>query len=303
MIMKQWIKCSAVVCSFLIMSGVFFPDSGNSVKASETASVSDGDVGTESWTVSIKYDVDGTVTEGTGFTESGNFFGFTTASAPVKDGYEFQGWLCSVSGENINDSAGMNGSIFKPDTSSDNSYNYNDYNGATITFTAKWKDIYQDTVKIIYDKGNNEVIEETIKQELEGDVYESSFNITVTSELPSKNGYTFEGWLNTVDNKIYEAGSSAGSYDWAVYSSGDSSNLKTITFTAQWSENAGTTTTPDNAAGTIFSIDGTFPVKAGLEYRLDTGTWTVDNGSDGCQYVGGNSFYVKESRDYTFEKN
>lgn len=211
--MKRWMKYMVVTCCFFIMTGVFLPDSGNSVKASEAASVSDNNAGTVSWTVSIIYDVDGKLTKGEIPSQSSGMFGFTTASAPAKDGHEFLGWLCSVGGENVKDSGGINGSVFKPDTSTDRIYNCNDYNGATITFTA------------------------------------------------------------------------------------------------QWSENTGTVVpggdaaTPDSAAGTIFSSDGTFPVTAGLEYRLDTGTWTVDNGSDGCQYVGGNSFYVKESREYTFTKN
>ncbi len=231
--MKKWIKYIAVIGCFLLMAGIFVPDSGSKVKAeegnqgeisdgSDVEVVSSGEEQTEEkvldaveevveqstpWILTVKYDLGSDkatwgqrteVTETNESPDSGARFEFTIpAETPERTGYTFLNWKCSVSSEDT-DSEGLNGKEYKE--------------GAAFSILCR------------------------------------------------------------------------------AYSE--------ITFTAQWSESA-EVVDPD-AAGILINSNGTYSVTSGIEYRLGTGTWTVDNGSDGCQYVGDNSFFVKESRDYTF---
>lgn len=146
--MKQWMKYMAVACGFLVMAIVCFPNKGNQVSAEGTTSgntvqveeegvmppTGEGDI---SWILTVKYNIDGTeTTEEIKDVSSGDVFAFSTAKAPEKEGYIFDGWLCSVP-EGVKDSSNLNNRILKE--SVEYICDGTNYNGATITLTAQWK--------------------------------------------------------------------------------------------------------------------------------------------------------------------
>ena len=222
-----------------------------------------------------------------------------TESKPEKVGYEFTGWVCDVTGEGVIDSANLNTNIFEADVNFDYQFNCADYNGAVISFTALWKDVYQDVVKVIYcDNDGTIFMEDTITQELADNTYKTTFEIMILTEISQKDGYTFEGWTLAGFSTIYPPGSDTGWYDWESYGSGDYNNPTIVKFIAQWT----ITSTPDDTEEIVISESGTYAITGSLTYRLGEGTWTVDNGSDGYEYVGGNLFCVKESKEYIFTK-
>lgn len=319
--MKQWLKYMAVACGFFVMAVVCFPTFGSKVSAEET--VSENEVQTEensimpaaeegdiSWILTVKYNIDGTeTTEEIKDVSSGDVFAFSTAKAPEKEGYIFDGWLCSVP-EGVTDSSNLNNSILKE--SGEYSCDGTDYNGATITLTAQWKDCYQDVVTIVYADEDGKALEDygqSIIQQKNEDSgeYETSFTVTVTSETPSKDGNTFLGWKDA-DEITYTAGDTV-TYNWADYSSGDSDNPQVITFTASWKQeitpDEGENKEDDTESG--FLEEGATPtngenkLKANTKYVLGSGTWTVED--DPTIYEGGSKFYVEVEETYLFKQS
>lgn len=314
--MKQWLKYMAVACGFFVMAVVCFPTNGNLVSAEGTVSgntaqtenesiMPPAEEGDNSWILTVKYNIDAETTEEIKVVSSGDVFAFSTAKAPEKKGYIFDGWLCSIAlSENGTDSMKWNNTILKEEI--DCECRSNDYNGATITLTAQWKDCYQNEVKIIYADEDGMALDgygQSIKQQENGGEYETSFTVTVTSKVPSKDGNTFLGWKDA-DGKTYTAGNTV-TYKWADYSSGD----RDITFTASWKQeitpDEGENKEDDTESG--FLEEGATPtngenkLKANTKYVLGSGTWTVEG--DPTIYEGGSKFYVEVEETYFFKQS
>ena len=313
--MKQWMKYMAVACGFLIMAIVCFPNKGNQVSAEGTTSGNTVQVEEEgvmpevtSWTLTIEYKLAGGAWNKTGTdiikstiaAGSGGSFTFKlTEEIPTKTSYKFLGWECKTLGEGI--------------LNCENEFKYSSMSEAeTITLTAVWED-NPCVVNIVYD-GNGIVLEgegygeTTITQQKNEDSgeYEASFTVTVTSNTPSKDGNTFLGWKDA-DGKTYTAGNTV-TYNWAAYSSGDSSKPEKITFTALWEQETtsdeGENKEDDTESG--FLEEGATPtngvnkLKANTKYKLGSGTWTVEG--DPTIYEGRSEFYVEVEETYTFKQ-
>lgn len=319
--MKQWMKYMAVACGFLVMAIVCFPNKGNQVSAEGTTSgntvqmeeentepvVEEGSVmplESESWTLTIKYNLAGgawnktesDIIESTVAAESGGKFTFKpTEEIPTKMSYKFLGWECGSLGEGTFNSTNELTYISTSDI-------------AEITLTAVWEE-NPCVVNIVYENGEGTALEgygETITQKMNEGEYETSFTVTVTSNTPNKDGNTFLGWEDAEGN-THTAGDTV-TYNWADYSSGDSSKPEKITFTASWEQE----TTPDEGENeetdteSGFLAEGGTPttgenkLKANTKYILGSGTWTV-NGTPTI-YVGGSEFYVEADGTYTFSQ-
>lgn len=316
-------KYMAVACGFFVMAVVCFPTNGNLVSAEGTVSgntaqtenesiMPPAEEGDNSWILTVKYNIDAETTEEIKVVSSGDVFAFSTAKAPEKKGYIFDGWLCSIAlSENGTDSMNWNDTILKEEIVCE--CRSNDYNGATITLTAQWKDCYQDVVTIVYADEDGKALEgygQSIKQQENDDSggYETFFTVTVTSNEPDKEGYRLVGWKEKdAVGKIYTAGDIV-TYNWADYSSGDSSKPEKITFTASWEQeitpDEGENKEDDTESG--FLEEGATPtngennLKANTKYKLGSGTWTVEG--DPTIYEGGREFYVEVEGTYTFKQ-
>jgi len=101
---------------------------------------------------------------------------------------------------------------------------------------------------------------------------EKSFKY-VLPDAPAKEGYEFSGWLNSIDHKVHEAGTTIeGTFE-----------MSEVSITAQW----------------IALLEtGTHALRAGEPYKLSEGNWTING--DTTVYAGGGYFYVAEDCEYTF---
>ena len=136
--MKQWMKYTAVVCCFLIMIGVCFPNSGNKANASEVSTVSGNGTG---WILTVKYDLDGgnwnqtSTTTVTSVDSGGNNFIFTIPQetpANTDATLKFSGWSCDVDGCSCTKEGKLHG------IGSNYTISSSEYNGKEITFIAQW---------------------------------------------------------------------------------------------------------------------------------------------------------------------
>ena len=98
--------------------------------------------------------------------------------------------------------------------------------GNTVTYTWEAQFVEAETIEVTYDLNGGTGLEN-----LEDTVYQSSLDektgiIVLPELLPTREGYEFAGWVYSVDNKVYEAGSSIA----CAYTQ------KSVTFTAQWEE-------------------------------------------------------------------
>lgn len=339
--MKQWMKYMAVACGFLVMAIVCFPNKGNRVSAEGTTSgntvqmeeegvmpATDGEEGTEpesyssvtSWIATVQYvigdgaewRVDETFetekeyifeTENPNVDSGARFEVMIPDVKPEKKGYTFKNWKLINSANEI---------IIEECTPGEKyDFSYTQYAGKTLTFTAVWTDSYEDVVNIVYENGDGTALEgegyrESIIQKMNEGEYETSFTVTVTSNTPNKDGNTFFGWEDA-EGKTHTAGDTV-TYNWADYSSGDSSKPQEIKFIALWKQE----TTPDEGEnegdGTEsgFLAEGATPtngenkLEANIKYILGSGTWTV-NGTPTI-YEGGSEFYVEVDGTYTFSQ-
>lgn len=143
--------------------------------------------------------------------ENGNFMVEIAADVPVCEGYVFQGWLCDIDNEIYSAGSTVEG------------LSWDDYVGATITFTAQWKELSKVTVEYVGYDGNSRT--ESIQQTAD---LESIFSIEISSEEPERDYYRFDGWISSTDNSLYVSGSVIENLSWESY------NGKTITLTEQW---------------------------------------------------------------------
>ena len=92
-------------------------------------------------------------------------------------------------------------------------------------------------------------------------------------QRPVSAGWYFEGWRCDVDGALYQPGD-ALSFSFAEH--------PTVRMTAEW---------------TVLIGRGNYDLTAGMRYRFDEGTYTIDG--DGTTYYGGSAFYVREGGNFT----
>ncbi|MDO4501038.1 MAG: InlB B-repeat-containing protein [Erysipelotrichaceae bacterium] len=141
--------------------------------------------------------------------EAGNFKLSFPETDPSRDGYIFEGWVINESDTPVK--AGSNV--------------YLDF-GENYTYTAVWTKVV--TVTVNYFAPEMDYLDTVTYTQGSSD--ETSFTITVAS-APSRSGYVFDGWVNSVDYKKYQPGATL-TYE---YGSEDSS----ITFSANWVQSLG----------------------------------------------------------------
>lgn len=128
-------------------------------------------------------------------------------TAPTRDYYTFEGWECEYNGEIYRKGQTVTGSTFK-----------NLQNEQVIYLVAKWKLAKYD-ITYDLDGGKGSTSNKT------------GVSVTTSVSLPgapTKEGYTFEGWICSVDGSVHAAGTSKS--NWA------NSTDKSVTFTAKWKE-------------------------------------------------------------------
>ena len=104
---KKWIKYAGVVLAFTVMAGVFVPQASVEVNAMEMdGSVSDNEIITVDWTITVKYDI-GEGAEWNGTSEnileplSGIYYLNVSENVPQKDGFQFLGWVKDSDTSNV----------------------------------------------------------------------------------------------------------------------------------------------------------------------------------------------------------
>jgi uncharacterized repeat protein (TIGR02543 family) len=191
-----------------------------------------------------------------------------SSTVPTRDGYTFTGWNTQADGNGTSYSGG--------DT-------YTLPNSGTDTLYAQWQ---INTVGLEYDPqgGTGEPDDQT------GD---AASDVTVSSTVPTRDGYTFTGWNTQADGN----GTS--------YSGGDTYTLPnsgTDTLYAQWQINTvtltydpqGGTGEPADQTGDAASdvtVSSTEPTRDGYTF---TG-WNTTAGGSGTDYSGGDTYTLPNS--------
>ena len=132
------------------------------------------------WTHTVKFDLDGGSGTISSFTKTYGQTASIPSTIPTKYGYTFNGWKgTDADNKEVSYAAGAN-------------YNHDQYNGTTLTLKAQWK-LKEYTIS--YDHPN---VSSQIKYHGE--------TLTLTSYVPTKSGYIFDGWEDSNGN-VYQAGS------------------------------------------------------------------------------------------------
>ena len=153
----------------------------------------------ELYTLTVVYD-DGTTADAEySYVEGAEMTDVPTAD-PVKDGYNFLGWLYSYD-NTVYETADLAG-FTMPDED--------------VTLTAQWQKLY--TLTVVYDDGTT--------ADAEYSYAEGEEMTDVPTADPVKGGYEFQGWLYSYDNTVYETADLAG------FTMPD----EDVTLTAQWDE-------------------------------------------------------------------
>ncbi|MGI6078853.1 MAG: InlB B-repeat-containing protein, partial [Fastidiosipilaceae bacterium] len=201
------------------------------------------------------YDYDTTVTILSG----------TSGTDYTYDGYTFIGWNTESDGSGTWYSAGQSVSGL---TATD---------GGTVTLYAQWVSSTDYPYVVIYDGNGGSAIEPTTS---------SSSSVTLSTDSPSRAGYSFLGWATTADATAeeYEAGGSytVASTDtlYAVWSS-------VYTYTVEFDANGGT--------GTMDSLTGTYGTSLTLTDNTMTYEgytflgWNTSSSGTGTWYADGQS--------------
>ena len=253
--MKQWMKYSMVIMSFVIMAGYFLGYPMVDVNASDVATVSENAVsvfseggneaegadsmtgvesnageteaenGTEiiaegtneSWNVTIKYDINDS---------SGSFNEIQYTPELLSGAYTIyiSEEIPIYSGHRfVGWSSSNEGAYIQP--GQEMVFVAGTASGQVVTLTAKWEELPKVTIAYV---GENESIETaTIQQNAETD---ETFNLTVTEHVPTKAYFKFKEWVCGIDNLPYEMGSVIENLSWKTYAG------QMITFTAEWEE-------------------------------------------------------------------
>jgi len=197
----------------------------------------------------------------------------------IKDGYFFVGWKCfdengkEVILDGYIEMTDYDGSViecYPSGTLLSIAYPTDDNNSggnsASYTLEAQFKKASR--VKVTYDLNGgsgNIASNDIVYQEKYGDATVAVY----LPEAPTRDGYEFLGWKYNNTNYIEVLNVDV--------------TLGEITLVADWKKII--------EAGKVL-------LKAGEEYRLAEGNWTVDG--DTTVYVGGSNFYVSEEAEYIF---
>ena len=220
-------------------------------------------------TVTLTYDPQG----GTGQpgNQTGNAASNVTVSstAPTRDGHTFVKWNTAADGSGTDYAGGAT---------------YTLPNSGTATLYAQWQ---INTVTLTYDPqgGTGQPGNQTGN---------AASNVTVSSTVPTRAGYTFTGWDTVADGSGTDY---AGGATYTLPNSG------TVTLYAQWTADATVTLTYDaqggsgapgnqtgNAASNV-TVSSTVPTRAGYTF---TGWDTMADGS-GTDYAGGATYTLPNS--------
>ena len=218
--------------------------------------------------VTLTYDAQGGV--GEPGDQSGDAGSDVTVSStvPTRDGYTFTGWNTAADGSGTGYSGGD--AFTLPSSGSDTLYAQWQINSVTLTYDAQG--------------GVGEPGDQS------GD---AGSDVTVSSTVPARDGYTFTGWNTAAD------GSGTG------YSGGDAFTLPSSgsdTLYAQWQINSVTLTydaqggvgepgDQSGDAGSDVTVSSTVPTRDGYTF---TGWNTAADGS-GTGYSGGDAFTLPSS--------
>ncbi|MEG0255323.1 InlB B-repeat-containing protein [Vagococcus sp.] len=152
---------------------------------------------------------------------------------PVKTGYFFDGWQSSVDGKTY-----QVGDIIKP--------------SENVVFTAVWT---TKKIAVVYDANGG--IKSPVNENLQaGTTY------TISSDYPSREGFTFKGWKSSLDGKVLPAGSVM-------------TITKDLTLTAQWEvikriityDDGQTKQEVTEVQGATHKISIANPTKAGFTFK------------------------------------
>ena len=215
-------------------------------------------------TYEIKYDLNGGT--GTFGSQVKNYSQDITLSdlIPTREGYEFIGWAESSTAESA---TYQPGATFTKDSNA--------------TLYAVWKVL---TYKIKYDaNGGTSAPAEQIKEHRK--------TILLTTEVPSREGYTFMGWAETSTATVatYKAGASFNENGnktlYAVWSA-----IKyTVTFDANGGN--GAPSAQEKTHGQNLTLSSTKPTKTGYTFL----GWSINSSSTTAEYLAGGTFDKNES--------
>ena len=218
----------------------------------------------EALTYEIKYDLNGGT--GTFGSQVKNYGQDITLSdlIPTREGYEFIGWAESSTAESA---TYQPGATFTKDSNA--------------TLYAVWKVL---TYKIKYDaNGGTGAPAEQIK--------EHGKTIILTTEVPSREGYTFMGWAETSTATVatYKAGASFNENGnktlYAVWSA--------IKYAVTFDANGGTgaPSAQEKIHGQNLTLSSTKPTKTGYTFL----GWSINSSFTTAEYLAGGTFDKNES--------
>lgn len=196
-----------------------------------------------------------------------NAITLATVGTLAKTGHSFGGWNTATDGSGTNYNAG---SSFTPT--------------ATVTLYAKWT---PDTYTISYNKNTTDTVTNMPTDQTK--TY--GVNLTLSSNTPSRSGYTFNGW-NTAANGTGTSYSAGGSYTTnaaaTLYA-----QWSQVQYTITWNANGGSVTPGTSTGTTGTNITAPTPTRTGYTFRfwrnplsggdpvfLNAGaTYTIGNGN------------------------
>ncbi|MBQ8984474.1 InlB B-repeat-containing protein, partial [Candidatus Saccharibacteria bacterium] len=195
------------------------------------------------------------------------------STAPTRSGYNFKGYL------------GSDGTTYQPG----GTVNLTGGSKESVTLTAQWAQVYNYSVTVNCDSGTG--CSSNYSSSTENANF--SYNYTISSTVPTKSGYAFNGYKGS-DNVTYQPGGTVAL----------SSSKRTVTLTAQWAKlytykvtyncNSGTgcpsnLNTTITSTGYSYTIPSTAPTRTGYKF-------TGYSGSDGNTYQPGGTVTLNTSK-------
>lgn len=200
----------------------------------------------------------------------------TTPSAPEREKFFFMGWSYEDGTDSIKTVAENTAlEIAVADDGTD----------TILDLYGTWQEAASLTVTYISEEkecGSQNV--------LQASVTDKTFSFTTAEIEIAKENAVFEGWsyANSDGNPV-TIGAGELCSDIPI-------GTGNVTMTAVWKE--------ASPSGSTIGA-GTVTLQADTPYVLESGSWTVTDGTtnDTCVYVGGSTFYVAQTGDYTFTAN
>lgn len=183
---------------------------------------------------------------------------------PVRDKYNFLGWSLGQESNNV---------IYKPgDTYTSN---------ADVTLYAVWS-MRQYTLSYNLDGGSL-----NSGDTLTNSIINEGDSATVTSIIPTKTGYDFEGWVNSSDNQVYKAGEKFVINSDVTLKAKWGTKKYIITFDAN--EGTGAPNSQTKTHGVDLKLSTTKPTRTGYNFK---GWTTIKNSTLGTIYQPGDTFNI-----------